>query len=154
MHSHIKSTSDAAQLLSHYPWAYFGVTPSPSLRFLPLPHLELLWVLFLPQFQAKLLSCVFQPADLLGGLGERLLQLVKLLLFLLLQPLLDARLLLLQELPQMLKLGSDQLLQVSRSLLKEKEGKTDRCVRLVADVEGPKYTPMKNTNSTTTIENK
>lgn len=154
MHSHIKSTSDAAQLLSHYPRACFGATPSPSLRSLPRSHLELLRVLFLPQLQAKLLGCVFQPADLLGGLGERLLQLVQLLLFLLLQPLLDARLLLLQELPQMPKLGSDQLPHVSRSLLKEKEGKTDRCVRLVADVEGPKYTSSKNPNSTTTLENK
>lgn len=84
MHSHIKSTSDAAQLLARYPWAHFGATPSPPLHFLPLSHLELLWVLFLPQFQAQLLGCVFQPADLLGGLGERLLQLVQLLLFLLL----------------------------------------------------------------------
>lgn len=109
LHSRIKSNSDAAQL-SDYGLSYFHVTPSPSLRALPLSHLELLWVLVLPQFEAKLFGRVFQPADLLCGLGERLLQVVQLLLFLLLQLPLDALLLLLQELPETAKLGGDQLL--------------------------------------------
>lgn len=94
----------------------------PSLLLSP-SHLQLLWVFLLPQFEAKLLGRVLQPADLLCGLGERLLQLVQLLLFLLLQLLLDVLLLLPQELPQTAELGGDQLLQVSRSLLEQKESK-------------------------------
>lgn len=80
-------------------------------------HLQLLGVFLLPQFEAELVGGALQPADLLRGLSQRLLQLLELLLFLLLQFALDALLLLQQEVPQAAELCWDQLLQISGSLL-------------------------------------
>jgi len=85
------------------------------------PHLELLGIFILPQFEAKFFSSTFQLANLLCGLGEPLLQLVELLFFLLLQFLFYALLFLNQELPQTEELGSDQLFQISRSPLKHQK---------------------------------
>lgn len=84
-----------------------------------LSHLELLWVFFLRQFEAKLVCCAFQLADLLRGLGERLLQLAEFLVFLLLQFALYALLLLLKKLPEAYKLCGDQLLLIPCLLLEE-----------------------------------
>lgn len=80
-------------------------------------HLQLLGVFLLPQFDAELVGGALQPADLLRGLSERLLQLLQLLLLLLLQFALDALLLLQKEIPQAAELCCDQLLQISSSLL-------------------------------------
>lgn len=96
---------------------FFFNHPLPALS-----HLELLRVFLLRQLEAKLVGCTFQLADLLGGLSKRLLQLVEFLLFLLLQSLLYVLLLPEQKLPQTTELCSDQLLQISRSLLQTERG--------------------------------
>lgn len=83
-------------------------------------HLQLLRVFLLPQFEAELVGGALQPADLLRGLSECLLQLLELLLFLLLQFALDALLLLQQEIPQTAELCWDQLLQITGLLLDNK----------------------------------
>lgn len=94
---------------------HFSICPPRRRR--RFSHLQLLGVFLLPQFEAELVGSALQPADLLRGLSERLLQLLQLLLLLLLQFGLDALLLLQQEVPQAAKLCGDQLLQVSGSLL-------------------------------------
>lgn len=90
------------------------IAPPELCRF---SHLQLLGVFLLPQFEAELVGGTLQPADLLRGLSECLLQLLELLLFLLLQFALDALLLLQQEVPQAAELCGDQLLQISGPLL-------------------------------------
>lgn len=92
-----------------------GIIAPPELCWFS--HLQLLGVFLLPQFEAELVGGALQPADLLRGLSERLLQLLELLLFLLLQFALDALLLLQQEVPQAAELSGDQLLQISGPLL-------------------------------------